>query len=178
MWIPTPRPRSVFWVVATHVVTSLVWTISLIFGMSCVLIAVGYSAGSSWQGVLVAVVAAIVAALVATEHSAHFIRTRAILPNPRVCIVPSCIVFGGCMAGLITLPFLMFRRASVPLRLEDVAGIVGYFVGTVASFSWLTWFRFSSMEATDLRGFEVQTPQPVEPLAPQEPRPPPAEGSE
>lgn len=143
------RERSVFWVVSTHLLTTLFMMGLLLFLLAALGLLIERAVRASpWTDLGLIVVAVGVAPAVATLHSLDYLNKVAIIARPQACIVPSIIVFSILGAGVVGLGWLS-RDARSFLFLCVIAAV------PTSSFAFLTARGFKKM-ARVVVGFEVK----------------------
>lgn len=157
-----PRPRSTFWIVSTHVVTTG-FLMPLIAMMAIVV--VFQNIGRVDMYVRAAIVLGLLSLgyIGGVFYSLSYLRGAAIARNPLACIVPSNVTFAVLAALALGLMIQRFELIDYPILL---AMVTIYFVGVTVVFALATRHGFRRM-AGDItpRGFEVR-PIPVSPISP------------
>jgi hypothetical protein len=163
----TLKPRSVFWIVTTHVVTTLFmlflvggvlaslvmsWLDPMVPNPAAALCFLAFGALGSWMG---------------AHNSVSYLRKRAIIPDPKTAVTASVATFAALGFGLILLVNIQMWNSSRANFFHELLLPLGYellyaAVATVI-FALVTRRAFAALQQTTPRGFEVALSAPPPP---------------
>lgn len=139
---PLLQERSAFWVIGTHVATSLFATIVVLFAGSCITSAILQSVSNVGEvvGFAVAGMWLAFAGLAAAAHSGHYLRMKAEFPQPTALVMQCTIWYAAVLLALLLAVAVMqsswLVRVTIPL--------VG--CPCIATFWWQTRWQFREWE--------------------------------
>ncbi|HET6247652.1 MAG TPA: hypothetical protein VFE47_08150 [Tepidisphaeraceae bacterium] len=149
--MPVPRPRSVFWIVSTHVVTILFLMFALLFVSS---IAVLILKSLEIVSTVIGLCAPMISLILTTNYSLGNIRRVATIDNPMACFMPSMLAFCGLFLSLVAAMLFMDLREHT-LNLPEAACFFAYSVALCIAFGLLTRRGLRKMQADVKPGFPV-----------------------
>ena len=139
---PLLRERSAFWVIGTHVVTSLFATVVVLFVGSCITSAIlqGVSGVGDIAGFALLFTWFAIAGLVAASHSGHYLRAKAEFVQP-TALVRQCTIWFGVVVLTVLIAVAVNHPSWLVRLMIPLTGCP-----CIAAFWWQTRLQFRKWE--------------------------------